>query len=548
MDRKIVLDRLPVAEGASFDSQAEEHNPTCLPTTRIELLQQISRWADDPLAESIFWLNGMAGTGKSTISRTVAQSFAKKGHLGASFFFKRGEADRGGLAKFFTTLAADLVVREPATASHIKDALDEDPSITTKNAREQFSKLFQQPLSKATSSQKDGPVVVVVDALDECESDAAIKLIIRLFSSTTVGGQSSRMKIFLTSRPELPPRVGFGAIAGAYKDVILHEIDEPVVERDISTFLKYELASIREEYNDSAPGNRQLSPDWPKKSDIKSLATMAVPLFIFAATVCRFIADRKYGNPERQLIKVLSNQTKSHGSSLAETYLLVLRQQIIGLNKQEEKETLREFGNIVGPIIVLATPLPTSALAQILGIPGPTIDDRLALLHSVLSVPPSADSPVRLLHLSFRDFLVDSYRREDNIFWIDERQTHAKMAYKCLSVLGCLKRDICEMGAPGKPRSAISSNDIKTYMPPELQYACLYWVYHTHQAGIRIGDSEPIHNFLACHFLHWIQALSLIGKVAEGLGLIKTLQSLINVSCFPIRLTVTLICLKLATK
>lgn len=112
-------------------------------------------------------------------------------------------------------------------------------------------------------------MVVVVDALDECEFDADIKVIIGLFSSITAGGQPSRIKVLLTSRPELPPRVGFYAIAGAYQDVILHDMPEPVVERDILTFLEYELVRIQEDYNASVPADRQLSSDWPKKSDIK---------------------------------------------------------------------------------------------------------------------------------------------------------------------------------------------------------------------------------------------------------------------------------------
>lgn len=468
----------------------------------------------------------MAGTGKSTISRTMAQTFAEKGYLGASFFFKRGEADRGNLAKLFTTLAADLAVREPATASHIKEVLEADPSITTKNAREQFDRLFQQPLSKARSAMKDVPIVIIVDALDECESHDDIKVMIRLFSGTSTQ-QARQIKIFLTSRPELPPRIGFNAIKGRYQDIVLHETPLPVVTRDIYAFLEYELARIREEYNVSAPCNQRFPPDWPKRSDIKSLAKMAAPLFIFATTACRFIADRKYGNPEKQLMKVLSHQTKRHESTLAETYLFVLNQQIVGLDKQELNETLQEFRNIVGSIVVLATPLPTSAVAQILGIPGRTIDDRLALLHSVLSVPHSAASPVRLLHLSFRDFLLDSNKRGENVFWIDEKQTHAGLAANCLRVLRCLERDICDVGAPGTPRSAIK--EIGTYLPPEVQYACLYWPYHTHRAGIHIVDGESTHDFLAGHFLHWIEALSLMGKVSEGLNLIKTLQSLLEV-------------------
>lgn len=89
----MILDRLPRAIGASFDSYAEEHNSKCLQNTRVDLIRKISEWADDPDAQTIFWLKGMAGTGKSTISRTMAQTFADTGRLGASFFFKRGEAD-----------------------------------------------------------------------------------------------------------------------------------------------------------------------------------------------------------------------------------------------------------------------------------------------------------------------------------------------------------------------------------------------------------------------------------------------------------------------
>ncbi|KAH7120709.1 vegetative incompatibility protein HET-E-1 [Dactylonectria macrodidyma] len=35
IDQRTALDRLPIAEGAFFDSHAEEHNPTCLPNTRV---------------------------------------------------------------------------------------------------------------------------------------------------------------------------------------------------------------------------------------------------------------------------------------------------------------------------------------------------------------------------------------------------------------------------------------------------------------------------------------------------------------------------------
>jgi hypothetical protein len=111
---------LPIAIGASFDSHNKEHNARCLPNTRTELLDEITTWANNKDGKSIFWLSGMAGTGKSTIARTVAQLFTSRGRLGASFFFKKGEGERGNASRFFTTIATDLVVHEPGMLPAIR--------------------------------------------------------------------------------------------------------------------------------------------------------------------------------------------------------------------------------------------------------------------------------------------------------------------------------------------------------------------------------------------------------------------------------------------
>ncbi|RYP62739.1 hypothetical protein DL771_009584 [Monosporascus sp. 5C6A] len=365
-DRKTVLDKLPIAKGAAFDSYAEQHNPTCHPDTRIELLRDIFDWAVNPEAEAIFWLNGMAGTGKSTISRTVARAFAETDHLGASFFFKRGEGDRGTMAAFFTTIAAQLARKKPACTSHIKNAIDADPNIVGKTMREQFEKLILEPLSRISPSAREfSPVVIIVDALDECEREADVKLMISLFSRAKTL-QHLRLRIFVTSRPELPIRLGFRAIKGTYQDLVLHEIPEPVVEHDISAFLRHELAEIRDNYNGSVSENRQLPRTWPDQSDIKILAEMAIPLFIFAATVCRFIADRRCGNPDKQLREVLDYRTKSQESQLDATYLPVLNQLLVGLSTKKKNEVLEQFQGVVGSIIMLASPLSTCALARLL--------------------------------------------------------------------------------------------------------------------------------------------------------------------------------------
>ncbi|GJN78669.1 hypothetical protein PLIIFM63780_002178 [Purpureocillium lilacinum] len=160
IDQKAVLSRLEdeVAAGASFDSLTEVYNPRCLPNTRVELLRQISAWAVRPDEEVVFWLNGMAGTGKSTISRTIARSFHAENRLGASFFFKR------------------------AVARHIKDAIDSDLAILRKAMEEQFDKLILQPLSTIQShTQEKDPILLIIDALDECDQEDDMKRLIHLF-------------------------------------------------------------------------------------------------------------------------------------------------------------------------------------------------------------------------------------------------------------------------------------------------------------------------------------------------------------------------------
>ncbi|KAJ8130289.1 hypothetical protein O1611_g3342 [Lasiodiplodia mahajangana] len=529
IDQKTVLSRLPIAAGAAFDSHAEEHNQTCLPDTRVDLFRQIGEWVEDPTAKAVFWLNGMAGTGKSTISRTLAHTSSDRGRLGASFFFKRGEGDRGEASKFFPTIAAQLVQREPALAPHVKHAIDSDPFIFTKSLRDQFEKLISEPLSEISSPDRIGNVLtIVIDALDECDDDGDIRLIIHLLSRSGAL-KPPQLRVFLTSRPELPIRLGFHDVRGNYQDLILHEIEQPIIEHDISVYFKHELARIRIEYNNTVPEHRQLQPIWPSSSDLGILIEMAIPLFIFAATACRFLADRRTGTPETNLGKILAHRTIGQDRKLYAMYLAVLDQFITGLSETSKKEVLALFERIVGSIVLLASPLSTAALAHLLDISLDAIDNRLDLLHSVLNIPSSPSAPVRLLHLSFRDFLLDPSRSDESPFWVDEEETHKQLALDCLRVLNkTLRTDICEVKWPGTPRKSIDLQTINSKLPPEVQYACQYWVYHFEQAGGYIIDGDEVHRFLQEHFLHWLEALSLIGRLSEGLRSVNVLKTLLR--------------------
>ncbi|QPC62914.1 hypothetical protein HYE67_005145 [Fusarium culmorum] len=525
MDRKITLDMLPVVKAASFDSHAEEHNPTCLPNTREELLREIDNWIDDPRSKTIFWLNGMAGTGKSTISRTIARSRFNRGDLGASFFFKRGEMDRGNLDKLMPTLAYHLALSIPRTTAFIEKTLDADPAVVGKSVKEQFEKLIQEPLSEAAATATTPlSVVMVIDALDECYQETDVRLLINIFSQAKI--PRSRLRVFLTSRPELPIRLGFSDVQGAYQDLVLHEIPAQIVEHDIVVFLDDEFKKIRHDFNMTVGDERKLPPDWPGRPAVVSLARMAVPLFIFAATVCRFIGDRKCSSPPIQLHKVLDYERNGHVSQLDRTYGPVLRSLITDVSGYDKKQIIDDFKMIVGSIVMLADPLSIWALSQLLEVGSEVVENRLDTLHSVLSIPPTRKAPIRLLHLSFRDYLI----KNESEFQVDEKHAHRTLAQQCLRVMRSgLHENMCGLSFPGTRQSTVDSLELEERMPSQLQYACMHWTYHYMEGDPKSNDNDQVQDFLATHLLHWMEALSLLGRAKECLDSLKSLARWLEV-------------------
>ncbi|KAL8367221.1 hypothetical protein RB599_010285 [Gaeumannomyces hyphopodioides] len=530
------LEKLPVAKGAAFDAQANEHDPSCHPNTRVDLLAEIYKWIDDPNGKCIFWLRGMAGTGKSAVSRTVAKKLSTAKVPSASFFFKKGEGDRGSAAKFFTTILAQLVRQVPILASHVQSVIENDSAIVDKNKKEQFEKLILEPLNKCKVASSP-LLAVVVDALDECDREEDAKVLVYLFSRAREVA-SFRLRFFVTSRPELPIRLGFKKIGDNYQNLALHEVPEPDIKRDISTFLRSELDRIRQDFNKTVPGPG-LPSDWPPPANLEDLVNMAVPLFIFASTACRFIADIHYGNPMEQLNRILEYKTKGGWSQLHATYLPILNQLLLkrtdtGSDRrtgEEEAQVIAWFRDIVGTIVLLADPLPSASLALILGRTQHDVDSKLCTLHSVLSISDNPLVPVKLLHLSFRDFLVDQENRDANTFWINERETHEKLADRCLKLLSTdnnLKRDVCDLRHPGTLRSKIEPGIINDRLPPEVQYACRYWVHHWKESRRQIGDGDPVHLFLTDRLLYWLEVLGLTGRILESFDMANCLLDMLQ--------------------
>jgi hypothetical protein len=501
----------------------------------------------DPHGKRIFWLCGKAGIGKSTISRTIAEDLDKEGRLGASFFFKRGRADRSHATLFFPTVAKQLADKLPGLGHAIAAALDCDSLLSEKYMTKQFDELLLRPLRNNVSCNafpKD--CFLVVDALDECEKPEQMETLLKLLKQIE-DVLAARIRIFVTSRPDPPLVAGFRDMkAGSNNllyDVQLEEAQIGSIEPDLEIFFRHELAQIRQQYPRLNPFG-SLPEDWAKQQDIDFLVQRSNPLFIVAFTLCKLLSSTN--KPQADLHALLSH-TDGHGLSnaLESVYIPVLRQAVTtapGQSAQDKASTLRK---VVGSLILLYDPLSATALSKLLDMSIEDVGVLIPPLQSVLNVARRTDGTldplgqIRIFHLSLRDFLVDlnlAKHDEGKAFWIEESQGHSLLTSHCLRLLsnGTLIEDMCNVKAWGRRRASVSRTEVAKHLPKEVAYACCYWVQHAVMSKAMIKDDSAIFRFLQKHMLHWMEALSWLGKTSDIIHNIAALRFVVDVSHTPI--------------
>ncbi|CCA77478.1 related to archipelago beta form (F-box-WD40 repeat protein), partial [Serendipita indica DSM 11827] len=169
---------------------------TCLQGTRQAVLQTIQNWAEDDTSDKpIFWLCDIAGSGKSTVAMSAAASWHVEGKLGGQFFFSIANSDTSTIEKFCSTMARDLAQHISQLAPHVADAVKRNPSIMRSSLEDQFRTLIIDPLR-----HRDGRVVLVIDAIDECKSGPQRKELVDTLAKAV--RQSKNLKVFITSRPD----------------------------------------------------------------------------------------------------------------------------------------------------------------------------------------------------------------------------------------------------------------------------------------------------------------------------------------------------------
>ncbi|OAA44086.1 WD domain protein [Beauveria brongniartii RCEF 3172] len=529
-----VLSRLPISDEARYDSWEEGESPLCLPETRKDVFKQLFEWLEKDRPRTL-WLNGMAGTGKSTISRSFATDLKKRGQLGASFFFKRDDLKRGRAQMFSSTIAADLASHLPAVRASIVDTVKRNDRIAHTDAKKQFQLLVLDPLSKA---QLDKNIAIVIDAVDECH-DTDLKSLFALVSAFQ-RAELPRVKLFLTSRPDLPVLKGYKPSTEKYVTIALHEVQRSTIDHDIRIYLKHRLQEIRESYNWSVGKfGKPLAASWPSRKDVEKLLKMSNQLFIFAATMCRSLEEDSMSSPDLQLSGLLELKATT-GDAFESIYKPVLNRQIpqTFMTKDYREDLIRECKQVLGAICVLRSPVSVPALARLLGLDVENVEHRLRSLQSVIEVISPKDSTskeetqIRILHRSFRDYFLSEEVSEFSPIRVTEKDAHHAMVRGCLATLNKpktgLRFDICQLKMPGTPRSSVRPEVLARFFTQDLAYACRHLTGHALSARFEITDGDEIHQFLLSHLLHWLEASAYLGNHGNPAREFLRLISLVN--------------------
>jgi hypothetical protein len=487
-------------------------------------------WVDESSqGMSIFWLAGLAGTGKSTIAKTFCERLSAKSTLMATFFASRNSAERRDSFNIIHTIAYELSVTDPRIRLHVLSAVRSPPDIMQRPMQEQIDRLLTVPLFQAQSGRN---LVLVIDALDECdkigrvEGGALIPLLAEALRNLPV-------KLLVTSRQEKSLEGMFKSLA--HIPLRLHEVATEVVDPDVRQIFETGFAKIRREH--------ELTVHlWPLHEDINSLVQLTGRFFIFAATALRYIGDINF-TPTEQLQRVLARGATLHGeapySQIDALYADILHAAARDESGKANARLYRRVSELLRTVVLLEEPLSVAALAQLIDVSELDIAKAVGALAAFLFVVNTHDplvAVVQIFHPSLRDFLCDPERCSDPRFLVNPLAHHGVLARRCLAVLsqpGTLARDVCRLKDPTRPNWKIPdlAQRLQSYAVGSVQYACVFWPVH-----LTAGEPEfesfyiLLLQFCRTHLFHWIELLSLLSRLPTAVDHLPTVVSRLRVS------------------
>lgn len=455
-----------VVSSARYDGKLRT---ACFDGTRVDVLQRIRAWADEPQgasgtpARNLLWLSGTAGAGKSAIAYTLASEWAQQRRLGGSFFCSRDEKACRDICRIIPTLSYQLRHFSKPFDAAVQKVIKEDVSLPLSQALEaQFKNLLVDPI---TSLSTPFPrCAVIIDDLHECEDEKAVDTFLLLVRDNL--SRLPSVDFVIASRDDIPPffQAPLSGINPTRVQIYTGDNQE-ILDRDIEQYLDKSLENLkqRREY-------ASLPENWPERHHVKKLVGMAKGLFVYAVTALGWIDDRV--EPEERLKEIVDSNSLGGSSQrlLDKMYLQILQSVFPDASRPISPRVLA----VIGAIVLIQDPLPLVDIAKLLGMDPQKAHGYLQLFRAVFVVPDKFDDAalVRVIHPTFADFLLDSTRC-DKRFYIEPVKLHTDLALRCIVAL--------RNWSPGGDQNDDALDSVAP-APAYVRYACRHLSTHLQKA------------------------------------------------------------------
>jgi len=481
----------------------------------------VFRWIKDPKSQKIFWLGGMAGTGKTSIACSICERVQVDDtlYLGGSFFCSRstGSGAQRDVRCVIPTLAQLFARQSDEFAAALGVELKGEPDLAYKHVKVQVERLLRKPL--AAVSQQAKPVVFVVDALDECgdqpiasitgdnsDAHAAVTEILEALIDFSRSSTDLPIKFIVTSRPETHIRETSVTDTKVTSALHLHTIDQNQVTSDIQLYISNKLSS--------APA----TDAWFTNDNVKTLTARADGLFIFAATATKYILDGRKGFREQRLAKLLCPlhaTSDALNAPLDTMYALIVME--ASRSDIMDVDELQQVLKVVAAILSTRMTLSVKALADLLDLSAHYLRGCLDRLHAVVLLPEDDhDASLRTLHASFGDYL---FTRAATDIRIASTLGHDELARGCLRRMS---QDDFNFNISRSPSSFEPNLEIqRDWILLSLRYTCLYWAHHIQYSSSQSVFDDAINTVFRPKFLFWLEVLSVLGEVGRASGLLR---------------------------
>jgi hypothetical protein len=467
------------------------------------------RWRDNDDTQ-LLWIKGDPGKGKTMIMISLIDELSNQlktnpqsGVL--SYFFCQSTDTRLNNAVSILRGLIYLLVNEQKTLiRYLREKYDTAGGSLFEGSNALYA--LWSILSDISNDPSLNAVYSMIDALDECDSglDELLKLTTHRPSSL-----SPRVKWFLASRyrPYIEERLQPDGL----RQKIILELNPTHISRAVDTFIDVKVSELA----------RQKSYDDRTQKEVKKhLCENSEGTFLWVALVCKRLQEIRPWKVKLQPTKVL----KEFPPGLESLYERMMEQIQDGEDTELCTRILSSVTLAYRPIH-LKELVSTAGLQEELSEDPESLNELVKLCGSFLTI---REGTIYFVHQSAKDYF--STGKGSKIFLLGWAEGHLGITRRSLEAMSnTLRRNMCGLQMPG---TLLSKTKINLDRLTHIQYACCYWVDHLCQVDSVQQDqicrsiSGNVHIFLQKHFLHWLEALSLIGEISKGVLMISDLQSL----------------------